>query len=210
MSEESQVIALIVIIAVNLLILSRAIPNLVREVAHLVEIRKSRVTSPSPTVSSAPNFVSNSPNSANGSAHNQTIRQPKIQPFESPRPTPVVSTPIPQVQIIEPSKPVVDTPKVQPVPEIRPTSTQPATPIGAIHIPASCDNYYEVLAILPDSNESEIKAAYRSLIKIWHPDTSRLPDAQASMSAITEAYECLSQADTRKLYDEGLKLQANL
>lgn len=198
------------VVAGELYVLWRVVLVLVSEARNLATEKAlaGERKAPSPTVSNAPNFVSSS-------AHNQTFSQPRTQPkpaqasdFERPR----WANPQPKTPITEPQKVVVEIPKTQPEPTIRPTSSQSVVPIGNLHVPASCDNYYEVLAILPDSNELEIKSAYRSLIKIWHPDTSKFQNAQASMAAILEAYECLSQPDERKLYDEGLRIQgwANL
>jgi molecular chaperone DnaJ len=63
-------------------------------------------------------------------------------------------------------------------------------------------DYYEVLGIDRNSDESAIKKAYRNLAMKYHPD--RNPnDAQTveKMKEINEAYAVLSDADKRRLYD---------
>ena len=63
-------------------------------------------------------------------------------------------------------------------------------------------DYYEVLGIDRDADETAIKKAYRSLAMQYHPD--RNPgDAQAveRMKEVNEAYAVLSDEHKRRLYD---------
>jgi molecular chaperone DnaJ len=63
-------------------------------------------------------------------------------------------------------------------------------------------DYYEVLGVSRDADETAIKRAYRSLAMKYHPD--RNPgDAEAveRMKEINEAYAVLSDAQKRQLYD---------
>ena len=67
--------------------------------------------------------------------------------------------------------------------------------------------YYEVLNLSEDASSEEIKQAYRSLIKIWHPDLNPdKPDAAAVTQKIIEAYGVLSDPNKRSQYDEYLSL----
>ncbi|XP_010911134.1 uncharacterized protein [Elaeis guineensis] len=66
------------------------------------------------------------------------------------------------------------------------------------------DFYFKVLEIPKDSSPQEIRAAYRALIKKWHPDkhpASSKPQAEAKFKAITQAYEALNvQEDSRAMF----------
>ena len=48
-----------------------------------------------------------------------------------------------------------------------------------------------------------IRAAYRNLMRRFHPDVNRSDDAAARATAINEAYVCLSDEGRRAAYDEG-------
>ena len=68
---------------------------------------------------------------------------------------------------------------------------------------------YELLGVGRGASDAEIKKAFRKLAHELHPDVSQDPDAQARFREIAEAYEVLSNAKTRRLYDQyghaGLK-----
>lgn len=60
---------------------------------------------------------------------------------------------------------------------------------------------YRILEVTPRASSAEIKSAYRKLARRYHPDVSTSPDANASFSRITEAYQILSDPDRRAAYD---------
>src|SRR4051812_25959188 len=62
-------------------------------------------------------------------------------------------------------------------------------------------DYYEVLGVARDAPEQEIKKAFRGLARRLHPDVSDEPEAGARFREGSEAYEVLSNAETRQLYD---------
>jgi curved DNA-binding protein CbpA len=51
------------------------------------------------------------------------------------------------------------------------------------------DNYYLVLGIDKNAGIEEVKKAYRTKVKQFHPDISSLPNAQKLFIELTEAYE---------------------
>lgn len=63
-------------------------------------------------------------------------------------------------------------------------------------------DYYEVLGVARDADDTTIKKAYRKLAMKYHPD--RNPDnkeAEEKFKEVGEAYEVLSNADKRAAYD---------
>ena len=62
-------------------------------------------------------------------------------------------------------------------------------------------DYYEILGIPRDADEGQIKKAFRRLARTLHPDVSDAPDAEERFREVVEAYEVLSKAETRELYD---------
>ena len=60
-------------------------------------------------------------------------------------------------------------------------------------------NYYSILGVTPDSTDAEIKSAYRSLARKYHPDIN--PNGTSLFKDVTEAYETLSDAKKRLQYD---------
>jgi molecular chaperone DnaJ len=63
-------------------------------------------------------------------------------------------------------------------------------------------DYYEVLGLPRDASEAEIKKAYRRLARDHHPDAN--PDdsgAEERFKELTEAYEVLSNPESRRAYD---------
>lgn len=73
-------------------------------------------------------------------------------------------------------------------------------------------NYYELLALLPDATQDEIRGSFHQQAALLHPD--RLyhhPDpalrerAYTIYKRITEAYRVLSDPAVRRQYDDGLR-----
>jgi len=62
-------------------------------------------------------------------------------------------------------------------------------------------DYYELLGVRREANETEIKRAFRRLARELHPDVSGAPDADERFREVVEAYEVLSNSETRDLYD---------
>jgi molecular chaperone DnaJ len=63
-------------------------------------------------------------------------------------------------------------------------------------------DYYEVLGVSRDADQSEIKKAFRRLARECHPDVNAEdPQAEAKFKELAEAYEALSDPDSRAAYD---------
>lgn len=76
---------------------------------------------------------------------------------------------------------------------------------------ADAENYYHVLDLSRDSSAVEIKRAYHSLAKRFHPDRfhkdadpSLYMRVEESFARISQAYETLKDQNTRAVYDRGL------
>jgi molecular chaperone DnaJ len=64
-------------------------------------------------------------------------------------------------------------------------------------------DFYEILGVKKTASEEEIKKAYRKLARKWHPDVNPgRKDAEQKFKEISQAYDCLGNAERRKLYDE--------
>jgi DnaJ-class molecular chaperone len=68
----------------------------------------------------------------------------------------------------------------------------------------STDDYYNLLGVDRNSDENDIKKAYRKLAMQWHPDKNlnNKDEAEKKFKEISEAYEVLSDKEKRSLYDK--------
>lgn len=63
------------------------------------------------------------------------------------------------------------------------------------------ETYYDILGIREDATETEIKQAYRKLVRKYHPDVSKEANADEMTSKINQAYNVLKNKDKRAEYD---------
>ena len=62
-------------------------------------------------------------------------------------------------------------------------------------------DYYEVLGVSRTASDDDIKKAYRRLALQYHPDRNKAPEATERFKEATEAYQILSDAEKRSMYD---------
>ncbi|TMS08124.1 DnaJ-like protein subfamily B member 5 [Larimichthys crocea] len=88
-------------------------------------------------------------------------------------------------------------------------STKSEQDMPCLAIKPTGKDFYKVLGVTPESNEDEIKKAYRKMALKFHPDKNSDADAEDKFKEIAEAYEILTDPKKRGIYDqfgeEGLK-----
>jgi curved DNA-binding protein len=62
-------------------------------------------------------------------------------------------------------------------------------------------DFYEILGVPRTATQDEIQRAYRKLAREHHPDVNKDPGAEDRFKEISEAYDVLSDPQTRRRYD---------
>lgn len=76
------------------------------------------------------------------------------------------------------------------------------------------EDYHRILGVDPEASEDEIREAYRSKGKQYHPDIFMnqpqwvRAEAEIMTRKLNEAYAALSDADRRSDYDKGMRRES--
>ncbi|KAG6832669.1 hypothetical protein H0H87_000851 [Tephrocybe sp. NHM501043] len=65
--------------------------------------------------------------------------------------------------------------------------------------------YYDLLGVKVDADDTELKKAYRKQAMKYHPDKNPSPDAEEKFKDISKAYQVLSDSNLRAVYDKNGK-----
>ena len=65
----------------------------------------------------------------------------------------------------------------------------------------SVKDYYAILGVPPTASLEEIRLAYRSQARAYHPDLSTDPNAEERFREVNEAYDVLANSEKRQAYD---------
>lgn len=62
-------------------------------------------------------------------------------------------------------------------------------------------DYYEILGLERSCSVEDVRKAYRKLSLKVHPDKNKAPGAEEAFKAVSKAFQCLSNEESRKKYD---------
>lgn len=87
------------------------------------------------------------------------------------------------------------------------SSSQPSAPvyteeqISIVREIKRKKDYYEILGVEKSCSVDDVRKAYRKLSLKVHPDKNNAPGAEEAFKAVSKAFQCLSNEESRKKYD---------
>ncbi|KAH6915973.1 X-domain of DnaJ-containing-domain-containing protein [Coprinopsis sp. MPI-PUGE-AT-0042] len=69
--------------------------------------------------------------------------------------------------------------------------------------------YYDLLGVPVDADDTALKKAYRKQAMLYHPDKNPSQDAEEKFKEISKAYQVLSDSNLRAVYDKNGKSMAD-
>jgi len=87
-----------------------------------------------------------------------------------------------------------------------PVPSLPLPPVAPAVSPSIPASYYALLEVEPEATTEELRQAFRTLSKRYHPDTTSLPPAEAAAAfqQLQQGYGVLSDPLSRQRYDAEL------
>lgn len=68
---------------------------------------------------------------------------------------------------------------------------------------------YKILGVSRSASQAEIKRAYKSLAREWHPDKNKDPKAEDMFIKVSKSYEILSNEERRSNFDRYGQMDEN-
>ncbi|CAL9704091.1 unnamed protein product [Knipowitschia caucasica] len=81
--------------------------------------------------------------------------------------------------------------------------------LGPCEVEAAEFDPYKILGVSRKASQAEVKKAYKSLAKEWHPDKNKDPSAEDMFIKISKSYEILSNEERRANFDRYGQMDEN-
>ncbi|XP_057414962.1 chaperone protein dnaJ 49-like [Lotus japonicus] len=112
----------------------------------------------------------------------------------------------------EPGKPAADNPSVRrrssaaaaPVPPSSSSSSSASYTTEQVSIIREIKrkkNYYEILGLEKSCTVEDVRKSYRKLSLKVHPDKNKAPGAEEAFKAVSKAFQCLGNEESKRKYD---------
>ena len=75
---------------------------------------------------------------------------------------------------------------------------------GGFDLDEPSGTHYAILGVTQAATQDQIKSGYRRMVKQWHPDVCKEPNANDVFLSVQRSYEILSNENKKARYDAGL------